>query len=105
LDQKAPPAALIPIATRSLPVGAISSFKPSAKAGAAINAAPSTSAAARGTIRLHMEWSSSLFVLLATFSPIGPRVESSKSRETMKLSRWGANVRTGPPEKNNGAAR
>jgi hypothetical protein len=36
VDQKAPPAALIPIATRNLPVGAISPLRPSAKAGIVI---------------------------------------------------------------------
>src|SRR5262249_8128518 len=84
LDQNGPPAALTPIATRSFPVGAISSFKPSAKAGVAVSAAPSTSAAARGRIRVHMEWSSSPFVFLlalfGAFFPIGRRLESSKSR-------------------------
>jgi hypothetical protein len=36
IDQNAPPAGLIAIATRSLPVGAISSFKVSAAAGIVI---------------------------------------------------------------------
>jgi hypothetical protein len=63
LDQYAPPAALTPIATRSFPVGAISSFKPSAKAGAAINTAPTTRAAARGKARLDIEFSSSRLVV------------------------------------------
>jgi hypothetical protein len=39
VDQKAPPAGLIAIATRSLPVGAIWSFKASALAGIVVIAA------------------------------------------------------------------
>jgi hypothetical protein len=39
VDQNAPPAWLIAIATRSLPVGAISSFKASALAGIVVTAA------------------------------------------------------------------
>ena len=49
LDQNAPPAGLIAIATRSLPVGAISSFRASAAAGVIIiTVNPSKRPAIRG---------------------------------------------------------
>jgi hypothetical protein len=49
VDQNAPPAGLIAMATRSLPAGAISSFRASALAGAAIMIeTPRTRPARRG---------------------------------------------------------
>src|SRR6185437_1446536 len=64
LDQKAPPAALIPIATRNFPVGAISLFKSAAFAGIAIIATPRTRPASPGRDRQDISFPSPIFLSL-----------------------------------------